>query len=285
MYYKTITHLLQQLAFLLLLAGTVRAQDPYPPELISRLNIQRIEGYLKMTPTQKDSTLITVEHFNTATGKRQRIDIYDSLGIKDSYRYTYLRDTLMETMAYFRRDTPIYEVTRFYDAAGKELKWTRNYTQSDKNNVESENIYDKKGRLTEQKIISQKDGKITQHEKYKYHANGVRKEKKVLMPEYQKEVFKYDEKGKHLRTAQSKTYFLVETFENHAGSGRKMTRETMSYTYPKIIVALNSWFRLKPRAVMVTECYYRPDGLPDYEIQYLNDKFYAKKTYEVKREE
>jgi hypothetical protein len=256
-------------------------EDPYPPALIKRLNIQRIDGYLKMNPSTNDSTLITSEHFYP-TGKRQRIDIYDSLGIKDSYRYTYLHDTLMETQTYFRRDTSVYETTFTYNALGKQPKWVSHYNIPGRDDIESESTYDKKGRIIEDKIVTQK-GKITRHEKYKYHSNGVMKEKKVLLPEYMEEVFEYDKNGKHLRNTRSKTYFLTETFENHAGSGRKMTRETVSYMYPKRMVALNSWMVLKPRSVMVTECYYRLDGLPEYEIQYLNDKFYAKKVYAYHR--
>ncbi len=231
-----------------------------------------------MNPARNDSSLITVEYFNTTTGKRQKIDIYDSLGIKDSYRYTYLHDTLVETMSFVRRDTAIYHVTHFYDALGKILTWEQTGDHPAWSNSKGENKYDKKGQLVEMKSIG-KDGKTTRHEKYKYHANGVRKEKKVLLPKPQEEKLRYDEKGKHLRTAESKTFFATETFENHKGLGRKMTRETMGYSYSKQMVSLKSWHLLKARSVMVTECYYRQDGLPDYEIQYLNDRFFAKKVY------
>ncbi len=251
-------------------------QDGQPSDLLKKYNVKSVEAYVFKEKDKPDSTLITVEQFNQQ-GKRTKIQIIDSLGAKATYEYFYEMDTIKTERRTYNRDR-LSSVTKVYNNKdGKELQCVDFDEKGQRTGAGSANKYNKRGQLVESTIHFH--ARLAVYRKYKYYKNGNKKEVKVLLPKNSAGKIKYDKNGKQLKSKKSSSIKEEEYFENYNGTIGKMTKTTITYNRDTKILGIAGWLDLKQKDILVTEHYYTVNGLLNYEIQYLNGNFTARKSY------
>lgn len=252
---------------------TLSAQDGQPPSLIKGNGIKKIEAYFFQGNATQDSTLITVEDYNTA-GWRTKIEIYDSLGLANHYEYDYLFDSIKtERRTFFRNEFD--SVTKIEnDQFGNELSAIDYNADGEESGWKSINKYNDQGQLIESSIYD--NSKLVICEESKYHSNGEIMETAVTKLGRLVARYVYDENGKVKQRQDSKNYYSKVVFENYKSTGRRMDQIDSRSAYKKITIGVGGVLDLARFDNLRTQIFYLDNGLIDYEVQYVNGKLIGK---------
>lgn len=241
-------------------------QDRHNPASFEKNKIRIIEGYIFLNENVTDSFLITKEYFNTK-GRRIKIEIYDSLGLKSEYLYNYANDTLkLSRITKFRGK--IHSIMRMdYDDNNREIKavdWTSTGVKSGTYSITK---YNDRKRTKEVKIYIYK--RLVIHTKEYYHSDGSTKS-----------IFKKI-KGKWIEQSIPGFYSdcKIEVIENFRNTGLKLEKTTEVFPEKKIILGLNGRLEIKANDMLVGEKYTNDQGLIVMEKQFLNGQFISLKKY------
>lgn len=251
--------------FSFIFALSIHAQDKYDPIVIECNNIREIEGYI-VEEGLMDSFLITKEYFNSK-GRRTKIEIYDSLGIKSEYLYKYKNDTIRieritKLHGLFHSKTKIY-----LDKKNREVKAVDFDEDGKKTGTYSKTKYNDRKRTKETKIYFTK--KLSVHTKEKFDSEGS-------IVQY---AIKKNGKWKDQLTNGSNPNRSEEEFENYENTGFKLERVTNTYTEKNSILGLNGTLKLLPNDILTTERYINSSGLIEMVKQYLNGNLINTKKY------
>lgn len=235
-----------------------------------------MEAYIFKENGKPDSTLITIEDFNPQ-GRRTKIQILDSAVVKHAYEYIYENDTVRTERRTYSRGK-LHSITKiYYDNAGRESRCVDFDPQGIRTGAGSINTYNKRGDMVESKIYF--NARLAVYRKYKYYKNGTNKEINKLRPINTAEKIKYDKNGRQLKSSKFYNMQKEEHLINHNGETTKMTKKTTTYNYSTKLLGLSGAIDLKQGDILVTERYHKMNGLLDYEMQYLNGGFIARKNY------
>jgi len=255
----------------------VHAQEvPKSPLLYKQLHIKSAEGYVYEAREDTLPFLLTVENFNVA-GNRTQIDIYDTSGIRSTYAYIFEQDTIYtERRTSFRNK--LSSVTKVYrDEKGNIVKYEEFDTTGKKMGWYSTMRYNKKRQVIEEKTFIYK--KLISHEKIKYHPDGKIKETRILRPKNRLGGGYLVPPVIHVNTGENSKYTKQEEFKNYKDYPGKMIRSSIIFYTKNYFLGVKGFLDLKMYDKVVTERYYQPNGLLDFEEQYLNGKFIGKKAY------
>lgn len=248
-------------------AFLLSAQDKYDPETIEENNIKEIRSYLFDQESSIDSSLITREYFNSK-GRRTKIEIHDSLGIRMEYIYIYQDDTLRveritKAKGVFKSKTKIQ-----YDNKNRETKAVDYDIEGKKTGTYSKTKYNDRKRTEENKIYF--SSKLAVHTKKKYDKN--RKLIEYAINENGKWIQKLNDEG-------SLTNYKTTEVEDYQNLGLKLVKEVLVMEKDKSILGLQGRLNLVENDVLKTEKYVSENGLIKYEKQYLNNQLLAIKKY------
>lgn len=245
--------------FLLMIVVSVCGQDKHDPALIERNKVKEIVGYIFEGENTMDSFLITREYFNTK-GKRTKIMIFDSSGVKNEYHYHYKNDTLRtERITKFRGK--FQSITKIlYDDKNREEKTTDYDEHGNRTGTYSKTKYhDCKG-IKETKIYI--SGKLAIHTKAQYDKNNqlIRnsvKENGKWIHEDIKVIIQDTSLKKNLNFESSEVTVMKTT--------RLITKITEILGHKGTLI-------LFPEDVLTTETYKYSNGLTKLEKLYINEK-------------
>jgi antitoxin component YwqK of YwqJK toxin-antitoxin module len=256
--------------------NSTSAQDKYPTELLKKLHIKAIEGHIFETPQDTTPFLLTLEDFNPA-GKRTKIQIFDSLGLGKTYEYIFERDTYyMERKTYFR-DT-LSSVTKVLrDEQDRIVGYQDFDAKGKKRPLHSTTKYNRLNQEIETKIFL--DNTIIDRNKTNYYANGKIKTVLFSSPSKPYEKIRYDPSGNQIPSKRSPTFTRKEVIKNPKGYKGTMHRTQTQYKYTSTILAVIGFIKIHKNDILVTEKYLLDNGLPAFEVQYLNEVFVGKKVY------
>jgi|GEM_PF-4740291 len=255
----------------------VHAQEVTKSSLLyKQLHIKSAEGYVYEAREDTLPFLLTVENFNVA-GNRTKIDIYDTSGIRSTYAYIFEQDTIYtERRTSFRNK--LSSVTKVYrDEKGNIVKYEELDTTGNKIGWYSTMRYNKKQQVIEEKTFIYK--KLISHKKIKYHPDGKVKETRILRPKNRLGGGYLVPHFIHVNTGENSKYTKQEEIENYKGYPGKMIRTSIIFYAKNYYLGVKGFIDLKMYDRVVTERYYQPNGLLDFEEQFLNGKFIGKKAY------
>ncbi len=246
------------------------------PLLYKQLHVKSAEGYLYEAREDTLPFLLTVENFNVA-GNRTQIDIYDTSGIRSTYAYIFEQDTI-----YTERRTSIRNklssVTKVYrDEKGNIVKYEDFDAKGKKTGNTQTMRYNKKRQVIENKIFIY--DKLISHKKIKYDSDGKVKKTRILYPKNGQKPGDLVPPFIRLNTQTDSENKKQETIENYKGYPGKMIRTSIIFYAKNYYLGVKGFIDLKMYDRVVTERYYQPNGLLDFEEQFLNGKFIGKKVY------
>jgi hypothetical protein len=219
---------------------------------------------------------LTLEDFNPA-GKRTKIQIFDSLGLEKTYEYVFERDThYIERRTYFK-DT-LSSVTKVLRDEQDRIVGYQDFDTTGKKTPLHQTIkYNRLNQEIETKMFL--DNTLISRNKTKYYANG--KIKTVLFSSASRHYGKmhYDPLGNQIPSKRSPSFTRKEVIKNPKGYKGTMNRTQTQFKYTSTILAVIGFIKIHKKDVLVTEKYLLDNGLPAFEVQYLNEVFIGKKVY------
>ncbi len=246
---------------------SINAQDKYDPEMIVFNGVKEIEAYIFEEEGRADSFLITKEYFNKK-GRRTKIAVYDSVGIRSEYIYKYKDDTL-RTERITKIDGEFLNRTEIhYDKKNREVKAIDYDINDRKTGTYSKTKYNDRKSTKETKIYF--SNRLSIHSREKYD-----EDHKVIEYSIKKNgkwVQQLDKEGKNPNCK-------ITEAEDYQNSGLKLIKEELYVEKSKIILGLKGKIKLSPKDVLTTEKYLNENGLIVYERQFLNGEFIALKKY------
>lgn len=249
----------------ILITLSLHAQEKYDPETLERLHIKEIQGYIFEGNSKTDSFLITKEYFNQK-GRRTKIEIHDSLGIRNEYSYKYKNDTLRieritKSKGAFSSRTKIS-----YDKKNREIKAVDYDINNKKTGTYSKTRYNDRKLIEETKIYFSK--KLSVHTKKKFDKNHVLKA--YLIKKNGKWINQMSEEGAFPNSSKTE-------IEDYKSTGVKLIRVEQKIDEQKTILGIMGRLTLTSGDIVITENYINKNGLTDYQKQYLNGKLIATK--------
>jgi len=264
------------LFFLIIFTNSLYAQDQQAFNLIKLNNIKSIESIISTADQRYDSTLISDEYYNRQ-GRRTKIQLYQSSAVTSSYEYLFEHDTINIERRTYEKGKLVSVTKIYYDKWGNPITNLEFDGNNKAKGISSELKYNKQRQLIETEVYI--ESQLVSHRKYKYYENGQKKEVQILKPKGRAETIKFDINGSQLKPDRARIMMTEEHFENHNGANTKMSKKTLTYGQNTITIGLAGPLELKQNDVLVTEKYYKTNGLLDYEHQYLNGKFITEKKY------
>jgi hypothetical protein len=252
--------------FTFMIVVSVCGQDKHDPALIERNKVKEIVGYIFEGENTMDSFLITREYFNTK-GKRTKIMIFDSSGVKNEYHYHYKYDTLRtERITKFRGK--FHSITKIlYDDKNREVNATDYDENGNKTGTYSKTKYHDRIGIKETK--SYISGKLAIHTKAQYDKNNQLIRNSVK------------EKGKWIQE-EIKVIIQDTSLEKNRdfeSSGVTVLKTTRLINKKTKILGHKSALTLFPEDVLTTEIYKYSNGLTKLEKLYINEKLVSVLKY------
>jgi hypothetical protein len=249
-----------------IVAFSLNAQQNYNPEVLERNNIKQIEGYIFEGNSETDSFLLTNEYFNSR-GRRTKIEIHDSLGLRSEYIYFYKNDTL-RTERITKFDGRFSSRTKiFYDKKFREVKAIDFDIKNKKTGTYSKIKYKDSNLTEEHKIYF--SNKLAIHSIRQYDENKSLK------------LYLVKKKGRWENQLNAKRLIKTE-IENYQNTGLKLKRTEELVDRNKTILGIKGKLILKLGDVLITEEFLNKKGLIEYEKQYLNGNLIATKKYKFR---
>jgi hypothetical protein len=256
--------------------SSASAQDKHPTELLKKLHVKAIEGHIFESPQDTTPFLLTLEDFNPA-GKRTKIQIFDSLGLDKTYEYIFERDTYYVERKTYLKDT-LSSVTKVlrdkqdrivgyedFDAKGQRTPWHQTIK------------YNRLNQEIDSKVFIYT--KTIYRNKTKYYPNGKIKTELFSGASGHYKKMRYDPLGNQIPSKRSPSFTRKEVIKNPKGYKGTMIRTQTQFKYTSTILAVIGFIKVHKKDVLVTEKYLLDNGLPAFEVQYLNEVFVGKKVY------
>jgi hypothetical protein len=229
-----------------------------------RNHLKIVEEYVTVTIDGQDSFLLTKEYFNQK-GRTTLKEIYNRNGLSCSYVYFYKDDTVRT-----ERITVCY---------GKFLSKTKIWY--DRKNREVKAIdYDENGKKTgTYSKIKYNDKLNTQEVLIQFH-NGNRKETKYQFGKDNEFVASFEKKnGVWVEKPRYDTGNLKSEEENYRGTKLKRISTTYKIKESTTTISVKGKQKLEKGDILKTDTYIMENGLNDFQVQYLNGVFNAKKRF------
>lgn len=147
----------------------LHAQGEYDHVRMYNNKVHTAKSYLFESEDAIDSTLLSIEEYN-AKGRRTSVEYYDSLGIKNSYKYFYNFDTIRCLRKSYFRNKYTGSTKVIYNERGQDVHTTSFTATGKPTGTFSDTKYDDKFRVVDKKIFRGRDKFY--HQKVEYHKNG-----------------------------------------------------------------------------------------------------------------
>jgi len=245
----------------------IHAQDRVSPALLAHFNITVIDGSLFESQLDQDSFLITRDSIN-AKGRKTKVEIHDRNGILCEYMFIYQDDTVC-TQRITRCNGQLLSKTQYYyDDQHREIKAVDFDKTGKPNGTFSTIQYNDKKRTKEVKIYFSNQLSIKEITSYNVDQEPIMISRRR------------NGKWKHasLKDGMSPDLKKVE-IENYNGTSLTLIRKELTIDVEKTILGLGGELKLVPGDLLINEQYRNKDRLIDMEIQFVNQKFIAKKKY------
>lgn len=253
----------------------VSGQDEQAHDVIQNNNIAKIEAYVFREMDTQDSSLLTIEYFNKS-GRRVKIEIYDSTGITNSYEYVYDYDTLQTARnTYYRNE--LRSVTKVInDEFGKPIKYEDYDAEGKMTGTHAELKYDQKHHLIEQMTVFNYN--FFRIEKFKLDDNGKILKVHMVTANGRKLVKKYHTTGNVFTESSPSSSVRKETIYD-AKTGYRIEKVTILEKRKTEIIGTGGRLKLNAGDKLLTERYFLKNGLLAREIEYRNKQFIASKKF------
>ncbi len=251
----------------MLIVWSATSQDRHDKGSILANSVDSVDAYVFRTENAKDSMLITREFF-ISNGLRNKIEVYDSIGLSCTYSYKFDFDTiLVERTTVCDSNWSISKY--YYDKQNRIIKEEDFDENGLRTGVYATTKYKKHSKETKGYM----NNKLSVRSSVQYDKSGNKIDHNLMF--YRNGVWKSVIKDKNGEESKSTN----QIFENYHNSGLKLKRVTQQISAPSSILGLCGIVHLKKGDTFVTNKFYDAGGLLVKEMQYLNVELLCIKRY------